>query len=432
MRKTHLYYDKNRDNFGPAIISLQIALRADGNDFRTWTRLGEAYAKSGRPVAALKALAHAASISPDEWTCAFLMGVVHHQMGQYELAITKYEQILVHHPDEPGVLLSLADAFLALGRSQFSTGFITRSDSSFASSIAICLGAIDASTSFRRVAWKTVADALFELSKTAVFANEEVVRDAVLRLCKALIFDGDGSPLERTISGVGTYTSIASRLEENVGGRTVLWLAAAAYQFRVELCDHDDDTHASALFDFSVVLHRAASNGQKDDQDVILDQAGEALKLALKKDPSNELFWNALGTINFERNPKLAQHSYIRALELDPKVRFSSWTFVLGFLFHVLQSATIWTNLGLFYLHHGSPELSNSALYRAQILDPECSLAWVGQAFVAIVNGHAPEAKSLLEHAISLLPPIVSVQKRCRHKVLILRVVVATSRVCLL
>ena len=138
---------------------------ATANDFRTGTRLGEAYAKSGRPVAALKALGHAASISPDECTCAFLMGVVHQQMEQYELAIAKYEQILLHHPDEPGVPLSLADAFLELGRSQFSTGLITRSDSSFASSIAICLCAIDAFTSFRCVAWKTVADALFELSK---------------------------------------------------------------------------------------------------------------------------------------------------------------------------------------------------------------------------------------------------------------------------
>ena len=112
----------------------------------------------------------------------------------------------------------------------------------------------------------------------------------------------------------------------------------AAYQFRVELCDHDDDTHASTRLDFSVILHSAPSNDQKDDQDVILDQAGEALKLALRNEPSLELFWNALGTINFERKPKLAQHSYIRALELDPKVGFSSWTFFLGFLCHVLQS----------------------------------------------------------------------------------------------
>jgi superkiller protein 3 len=248
------------------------------------------------------------------------MGVVHHQMGQYELAIAKFEQVLMHRPNEPGVLLSLADAFLALGRLEFSTGFTTRSDSSFASSISICLRAINASPSFRRVAWKTAADALFELSKTAMFANEDVVREAVLPLCKVLMYDGAGHLLKRTIPGVGTYATIASRLEESISGKIVLWLATAAYQFRVELCDNDSDTHASALFDFAVVLYNVAPNSKKDDQDAVFDQAGEALKLALKKEPSNEVFWNALGTINFERDPKLAQHSYIRALELDPKV----------------------------------------------------------------------------------------------------------------
>jgi superkiller protein 3 len=274
----------------------------------------------------LKALMRAASISPDEWTCTFLMGMVHHQMGQYELAIAKFEQALASRPDEPAVLLSLADTFLSLGRLEFSTGFMTRSDASFASCISTCLRAIEAFPRFRRVAWKTAADALFELSKTEKFANQEAVREAVLALCNVLIYDGAGRPRERAVSGLGTYASIASRLEENVSGRAILWLAVVAYQFRVELCDGDADTHAPALFDLAVVLYSVTRKNPKGVQDVLLDQAAEALKLALKQEPSNELFWNALGTISFERNPKLAQHSYIRALELDSKVRLFDTT----------------------------------------------------------------------------------------------------------
>ena len=68
-----------------------------------------------------------------------------------------------------------------------------------------------------------------------------------------------------------------------------------------------------------------------------------------------------------------------------------------------------WTNLGLLYLHHGDLELANQALYKAQVLNPEYSLAWVGQAFVAIKNGHLPEAKAVLEHAITLPVPIASI-----------------------
>ena len=68
-----------------------------------------------------------------------------------------------------------------------------------------------------------------------------------------------------------------------------------------------------------------------------------------------------------------------------------------------------WTNLGLLYLHYDDSGLANQALYKAQVLNPEYSLAWVGQAFVAIANGHLPEAKAVLEHAITLPVPIASV-----------------------
>lgn len=72
------------------------------------------------------------------------------------------------------------------------------------------------------------------------------------------------------------------------------------------------------------------------------------------------------------------------------------------------QNPSYWTNLGLLYLHNEDPELANHALYKAQVLNPEYSLAWVGQAFVAIANGHLPEAKAVLEHALTLPVQIVS------------------------
>ena len=44
--------------------------------------------------------------------------------------------------------------------------------------------------------------------------------------------------------------------------------------------------------------------------------------------------------------------------------------------------------------------LANEALYRAQVLDPEYTLDWVGQAFVAGANGHNSDAKNLLENSL--------------------------------
>lgn len=66
-----------------------------------------------------------------------------------------------------------------------------------------------------------------------------------------------------------------------------------------------------------------------------------------------------------------------------------------------------WTNLGLLYLYHDDLELANDALLRAQILDPDYTLAWVGQAMVAAANDHNTDARGLLEHAVSLSADVV-------------------------
>lgn len=71
------------------------------------------------------------------------------------------------------------------------------------------------------------------------------------------------------------------------------------------------------------------------------------------------------------------------------------------------QNVVAWTNLGLLYLYHNDLELANEALLRAQILDPDYTLAWVGQALVAATNGHNADARGLLEHAVGLSADVV-------------------------
>lgn len=72
------------------------------------------------------------------------------------------------------------------------------------------------------------------------------------------------------------------------------------------------------------------------------------------------------------------------------------------------QSVATWANLGLLYLYHDDLELANEALLRAQILDPDYTLAWVGQAMVAAANGHEADSRRLLEHAVGLSADVVS------------------------
>lgn len=82
-------------------------------------------------------------------------------------------------------------------------------------------------------------------------------------------------------------------------------------------------------------------------------------------------------------NLPLAQHCFIKALELDRKL------------------AVVWTNLGALYLSHGKIKLANIAFTQAQQAEPNYGTAWTGQALIAEVM-HSNETIGLLRHAVSL------------------------------
>ena len=61
-----------------------------------------------------------------------------------------------------------------------------------------------------------------------------------------------------------------------------------------------------------------------------------------------------------------------------------------------------WNNLGLLYLHHGDLELANESFIRAQTLDPDDSISWIGQALLRSTSTLKSEARELLAHAVTL------------------------------
>lgn len=82
-------------------------------------------------------------------------------------------------------------------------------------------------------------------------------------------------------------------------------------------------------------------------------------------------------------NLALAQHCFIKALEIDRKL------------------AVAWTNLGILYLSQGQTKMANVAFKQAQQSEPTYANAWTGQAQVAEIV--APnETIDLLCHSITL------------------------------
>ena len=303
---------------------MRIALRSDPDDQLSWVRLGEAYSKTSALAAALKALERARELKPDDWVCSYFLAEVYRQMGQFQQAIDAFSEILSSQPTELRVLLTLAQTHLEFGRAQMAAAFTARAETSFIDSIRVVLTVVDTSPGFRRIAWKTAADALYELSRMSLFIEVERVCET-LEQVTALV---SHRPQDRVSELVPSPTAL-SNIAPSAFPQAILEVTLHAYSYRNSLGSLDDAAAASGIYDLSVGLKaysRCVSETPKSEE--LHKEAIKFMKEAVSLDPLNEKYWHALGDLYFLSHPKTAQHAYIKALELDSKVsRYFLFTF---------------------------------------------------------------------------------------------------------
>ncbi|TFK75308.1 TPR-like protein [Pluteus cervinus] len=367
-----------RGDSSGAIQAFQIALRANPDDQLSWLRLGESYGRGGRHAAALKALNQALQLDASDWLPWFLIGEVYSRMGLYGEAIGALDKVLESRPDDTGVLLSQAQCYLARGRVEMGEGFYVRAEQSLVGSIRITLAAIEGGSGFGNVGWKTVADCIYLLSKRSAVINEEDVRSVLADVIPLLLPHSS----DRILTLVPPLNDGPA-----LSGAKLAEIAIVAYDYRLALIGTQLLAKPGAWFDLGIALH-SLSRKRPENSNSLTERAIQCLKNAIREQPDNGAYWLALGDAYFLSHARLAQHSYIKALEIDRK------------------SAVTWTRLGLLYLHHDDPELANQAFYRAQTIDAEYAMPWVGQALVATANRHGSDAISLLQHAVTLSSPV--------------------------
>lgn len=300
----------------PAIEAFQIALRADPDDHTSWLRLGEAYSEAGRHAAAIKALDRARELEPTDWLCAFLIGKVQSQMGLYTEAIENFTQVLSLRPTDVGILAALSRTYLDLGFVETAGGFVARAEESFKLCIGTAARSLTENVGFRSMTWKVICDAAFHLSKCS-FMDSPGVMD-VLSQALALADSKIDGPLSTLMS---TRPKLSAHKLARVDVLTVTMMCC---NHRISIIPTSDTARAGAWYDLGVAIytwstevHDTQMRGKARDASIA------CFTLALKDHPSNGTYWNALGCCAFESRPKTAQHSFIKALYVDDKVRYS-------------------------------------------------------------------------------------------------------------
>ncbi|KAF9007975.1 hypothetical protein BDQ17DRAFT_1275914 [Cyathus striatus] len=369
----------NRKNYSAAIQACQIALRAEPDDGLLWLRLGEAYSRAGRHAAAIKALTRAEELEPQNWMPLYFIADVKSQLGLFQDAVNIYNSVLMDHPGEISVLASLSQSYADLGSKELREGFLLRAQFSFQQAIKTGLAMVEQSPGFRGLAWKIIGDSAFFLSLQTKFVDEIAIRT----LMKTIL----SFPSVDAINRIADVLPMESISDGTVmDGTTALKVAAFAYSYRISLTSSTQQNNGSSWFDLGVSLQCLLARGSitEDSRSKFEEKVVHCLMEAIREDSMNDSYWMSLGNAQFVPHPKAAQHAYIKALEIDSK------------------NASIWVNLGLLYLFHNDLELASEALERAQIIDPDFTLAWVGQSLIASATGNNKEATALLEHATGL------------------------------
>ena len=390
----------NRD-YQKSTVSFQSALRSSPENYHCWVGLGESYHNSGRYIAAIKAFEHAQQLEEtlkddsvnDTWFTKYMLANVKRELGQYDDAIAGYQEVLNIRPAEYGVSIALLQTLVEGAWHSIELGFFSRAVDSASEAIEVAKNvAKEHYESFNL--WKSVGDACSVFTYASAYASRFPTQ-VLLSLLEADI-DLQVYEVLVEIDGI-THETFQTTLESNQQTPSLLQpsisAAILAQKRAIHACASDKYARAVAWYNLGWTEHRAhvCSQGERSTGTDLtkkslkhLKASIQAFKKAIEFEAGNAEFWNSLGMVTTELNPKVSQHSFVRSLYINDK------------------NARVWTNLGTLCLIHNDIQLANDAYTRAQSSDPDYAQAWLGQGLLAMRMGEVNEARNLFTHAFEI------------------------------
>lgn len=395
----------NRQEYANSVVSFQSALRISPNDYHAWVGLGEAYHNSGRYIAATRAFEEAQILlsnpnhqhAEDVWFCKYMLANVKRDLGEYETAIGGYEEVLSSRPSEIGVSIALLQTFVESAWRSFEVGHFQRSVHLATDAINLAAKVADRYNAFKL--WKAVGDACSIFTCVQAYTAEFPLLEVQKILGTNLMLDEHGLT---SLDKVDIQILHAQSEDEETSSSLELVVYASILAHKRSIQASSDDIHACAVawYNLGWAEFRAHFCGAESGLALkggsmrYLKASVRCFKRAIELEAGNSEFWNSLGIVTVELNPKVAQHSFIRSLHLNER------------------SPRVWTNLGTFYLMQEDHELANNAFTRAQSADPDYAQAWVGQGILAHRFEDFGESRSLCTHAFTIAESSSTIVKK--------------------
>ncbi|KAI1000305.1 Superkiller protein 3 [Podosphaera aphanis] len=389
----------NKQDYTKSIVSFQSALRITPNDYHSWIGLSESYLNCGKYIAATKSLQHALKIATDEadqekldetWFAKHMLANVRRELGDYDDAIIGYQGVLQARQNEYGVSIALIQALAESALDRLEKGL-------FGNAITRAIETIDAALVLSKSRpntfnlWRAVGDAC------SIFCRlQSRLHEFPLSKVRELLQAGESNEaydIMIDVDGVGLDVALAEGIypEDEVDGLNLTrCLHATILAHKRAIYTSSLDMHAQAVAFYNLgwaeyLAHTIIFAGLKKKSTRYMKASIRCFKRSIELEAGNSEFWNALGVVTSEINPKIAQHSFVRSLFLNER------------------SAQTWTNLGTLYLLQNDYLLASEAFTRAQSSDPDFAHAWVAQGILALLlTEDQKEAHNLFTHAIEI------------------------------
>ena len=377
----------NNQEYPKAIASFQSALRIAPKDYHSWVGLGESYHNSGRYLAAIKAFEQSQTLegqvdNDDAWFSRFMLASVHRELGDFQHAVAKFEEVLTLKSDELGVLMALLQTLFESAWRFVEMGVFGEAAHHALRALAVAKDVLKHDSDAFNL-WKCVGDACSVFSWIGNYASS--VDQA--SLAKLLKFEmrPEMYDLLSDVDGIGA--NAVSAFEQSTSPlESCLRSAVLAHKRAIHCSAHDVHAQAVSWYNLGWTEHRYGASvvDSTKRRNQHLRASVRCFKRAIELEARNSEFWNALGIATTQLNLRIAQHSFVRSLHLNER------------------AARTWTNLGILYLLQNDTELANMAFTRGQSADPEYAHAWLGQGILALLLGDTKEAQGLFTHAFEI------------------------------
>ena len=398
----------NNQDYTNSAVSFQSALRMTPVDYHCWVGLGESYHNSGRYIAATKAFEQAQKLETtsgdesikDNWFSKYMLANVKRELGEYDDAVAGYRTILETRPIEYGVSITLLQTIVEGAWHNVDLGFFGRAADGVKEAIDLAQKMAQSKKGDFNL-WKAIGDACSIITYVQAYAELLPLQDLELLLSNDVALEAYDNLAEIDKTGQDTLTSF--RNDSPNADYVLLSIRAAilAHKQAIHACANDVHAKAVAWYNLGWTEHRAhacrcekAKSSSKKRPLGYLKTAVQCFKRAIELEAKNAEFWNSLGIVTTELNPKVAQHAFVRSLYLNDK------------------NARVWTNLGTLYMINEDLQLANEAFCRAQSSDPDYAQAWVGQALLANRLADPNEARTLFTHAYEIANSASIIVKR--------------------